>query len=139
MGMFLTSEKFAGMVHPPQFRPIANMPQPWPDVVKVLKVEEKGSDVNLACHLLLDAFQGNFDVAAVLSNDSDLVEPIRVVTQIMRKPVGLLSPVNNPNPELSGASSFIRRLSVSDLAASQFPDPLARLGQPDLNRPAAWA
>ncbi len=139
MGMFLTSEKFAGMVHPPQFRPIANMPQPWPDVVKVLKVEEKGSDVNLACHLLLDAFQGNFDVAAVLSNDSDLVEPIRIVTQTLRKPVGLLSPVPNPNPELRQVSSFIRRLSVSDLAASQFPNLLARPGQQDLIRPAAWA
>jgi hypothetical protein len=39
------------------------------------KVEEKGSDVNLASHLLLDAFQNSFDVGAVLSNDSDLVEP----------------------------------------------------------------
>ena len=45
MGMFLSSEKFAGMVHPPEFRPAANLPQPWPDVVKVLKIEEKGSDV----------------------------------------------------------------------------------------------
>jgi uncharacterized LabA/DUF88 family protein len=139
MGMFLTSEKFAGLVHPPQFRPTASMPLPWPDVVKVLKVEEKGSDVNLACHLLLDAFQGNFDVAAVLSNDSDLVEPIRIVTQVLRKPVGLLSPVNNPNPELSRASSFIRRLSVSDLAASQFPNPLPRAGYPDLIKPTVWS
>jgi uncharacterized LabA/DUF88 family protein len=139
MGMFLSSEKFAGLIHPPEFRPVANLPRPWPDVVKVLKVEEKGSDVNLACHLLLDAFQGNFDVAAVLSNDSDLVEPIRIVTQVLGKPVGLLSPVNNPNPELSRASRFIRRLSVSDLAASQFPDPLPRPGQPDLAKPTTWA
>jgi hypothetical protein len=139
MGMFLTSEKFASLVHPPEFRPRAAVPPPWPDVVKVLKVEEKGSDVNLACHLLLDAFQGNFDVAAVLSNDSDLVEPIRIVTQVLRKPVGPLSSVNNPNPELTRASSFIRRLSVSDLAASQFANPLPRPGRPDLVKPAAWA
>jgi hypothetical protein len=91
MGMFLSKEKFASLVHPPEFRPrlATPLPQPWPDVVRVLKVEEKGSDVNLACHLLLDAFQGNFDVAAVLSNDSDLVEPIRIVTQVLGKPVGL--------------------------------------------------
>jgi uncharacterized LabA/DUF88 family protein len=138
MGMFLSSEKFAGLIHPPQFRPNVTLPLPWPDVVKVLKVEEKGSDVNLACHLLLDAFQGNFDVAAVLSNDSDLVEPIRIVTQVLGKPVGLLSPVSNPNPELSQVSSFIRRLSASDLSAAQFPDPLPRVGQPDLNKPAIW-
>ena len=140
MGAFLTSEKFAALVQPPEFRPRLGspLPQPWPDVVKVLKVEEKGSDVNLACHLLLDAFQNNFEAAAVLSNDSDLVEPIRIATQVLRKPVGLLSPVANPNPELRRVASFIRRLSVSDLAATQFPSPLPRQGEPALLRPAAW-
>jgi hypothetical protein len=77
-------------------------------------------------------------VAAVLSNDGDLVEPIRIVTQLLHNPVGLLSPVSNPNPELSRASSLIRRLSVYDLAASQFPDPLPRPGQPDLVKPPVW-
>jgi len=138
MGMFLSSEKFAGLVQPPEFRPRVTLPQPWPDVVKIIKIEEKGSDVNLACHLLLDAFQDNFDVACVLSNDSDLVEPIRIVTQVIGKPVGLLSPVPNPNPELSHVSSFIRRISVSDLAASQFPDPLSRADGSILIKPTSW-
>ena len=57
MGSFLLSEKFAGLVKPPEFRPRASLAPPWPDVVKVVKVEEKGSDVNLASHLLLDAFR----------------------------------------------------------------------------------
>ena len=138
MGTFLTSEKFAGLAKPPNFRPRITLSEPWPDVVKVIKVEEKGSDVNLACHLLLDAFQGNFDVGAVISNDSDLVEPIRIATQVLGKPVGLLSPVPNPNPELSRVSSFIRRISVSDLAASQFPDSLPRTDGTIISRPAAW-
>ncbi len=124
MGSFLLFEKFAGLVKPPEFRPRLALPEPWPDVVRVIKVEEKGSDVNLACHLLLDAFQGNFDVAAVLSNDSDLVEPIHIVTQILGKPVGLLSPVSNPTLDLRRVSSFIRRISVSDLGNSQFPNPV---------------
>jgi hypothetical protein len=83
MGSFLLSEKFAGLVKPPEFCPCVTLAPPWPDVVRVIKVEEKGSDVNLASHLLLDALQGNFDVAAVLSNDSDLVEPDRIVTQVL--------------------------------------------------------
>ncbi len=138
MGTFLLSEKFAGLVKPPEFRPRITLPAPWPDVVKVVKVEEKGSDVNLASHLLLDAFQGNFEVAAVLSNDSDLVEPIRIVTQVLGKPVGLLSPVSNPNPELSRVSSFIRRISVSDLVAAQFPSPLLKADGSTLNKPTSW-
>ena len=83
MGAFLLSEKFAGLAKPPDFRPRITLPQPWPDVVKIIKIEEKGSDVNLACHLLLAAFQNSYDVAAVISNDSDLVEPICIVTQVM--------------------------------------------------------
>jgi hypothetical protein len=138
MGSFLTSEKFAALVKPPEFRPRITLPQPWPDVVKVLKVEEKGSDVNLASHLLLDAFQNNFDVAAILSNDSDLVEPIRIVSQIMKKPVGLLSPVANPTRDLGQAASFIKRISVSNLAASQFPDPVLRVDGRPVHKPTSW-
>ena len=138
LGAFLVSEKFSGLAKPPEFRPRIALPQPWPDVVKVVKVEEKGSDVNLASHLLLDAFQGNYDVAAVISNDSDLVEPIRIVAQILHKPVGLLSPVSNPNPGLSQAASFIRRISVSDLAVCQFPDPVVRADGTAIIKPATW-
>jgi hypothetical protein len=139
LGAFLLSEKFAALAKPPNFRPQLALTPPWPDVVKIVKVEEKGSDVNLACHLLLDAFQGNLDVGAVISNDSDLVEPIRIVTQVLGKPVGLLSPVSNPNPELSRVSSFIRRISVSDLAASQFPDPITRPDGTRIHKPASWS
>jgi hypothetical protein len=47
-------------------------------LVKVVKNEEKGSDVNLATCLLIDAFDKAFDAAVVITNDSDLAEPIRV-------------------------------------------------------------
>ena len=42
------------------------------------KTEEKGSDVNLASHLLLDGFQQTRDTVVVFSNDSDLRVPIRI-------------------------------------------------------------
>jgi uncharacterized LabA/DUF88 family protein len=138
MGAFLASEKFAGLVHPPEFRPRVDMAPPWPDVVKVIKTEEKGSDVNLACHLLLDGFRSTYDVAVVLSNDSDLVEPIRIVTQELGKPVGLLSPVGNPNPHLRNAASFIRRIHLADVAASQFSNPLALPDGTLLSKPLSW-
>ncbi len=138
MGTFLSSQKFAGLVHPPEFRPSAALAPPWPDVVKIRKVEEKGSDVNLACYLLLDAFQENYDVAAVISNDSDLVEPIRITTQILKKPVGLFSPVPNPNPELKRVSSFVRHISLSDLSVSQFPEQVTASDGATATRPDGW-
>jgi hypothetical protein len=44
--------------------------------VKVLKTEEKGSDVNLASYLLIDAYRSDRDVAVIVSNDFDLLFPI---------------------------------------------------------------
>jgi len=78
-------------------------------VVRVWKTEEKGSDVALASHLLLDGFKGAYDAAAILSNDSDLIEPVRMVKAELGLPIGLLSPVQNPTPQLRAAASFLRR------------------------------
>lgn len=55
---------------------------------RVIKTEEKGSDVNLATHLLIDGFDDAYELAVVVSNDSDLLEPIKVVTQRLGKPDG---------------------------------------------------
>lgn len=41
--------------------------------------EEKGSDVNLASHLVRDTFRKQFEVAVLITNDSDLAEPVRIV------------------------------------------------------------
>jgi uncharacterized LabA/DUF88 family protein len=141
MGSFLSSKKFAGLVHPPAFRPhlTAPLPLPWPAVVRVHKTEEKGSDVNLASHLLLDGFRDSYDVAAVLSNDTDLVEPIRIATQELGKVVGLLAPVTNPAPQLKAVASFVRHVKNSDLSGSQFADPLPLADGQMLSKPASWA
>lgn len=48
-----------------------------PQRVWVDKTEEKGSDVNLAAHLVRDAFQKRFELAVLITNDSDLAEPVR--------------------------------------------------------------
>jgi hypothetical protein len=47
--------------------------------------------VNLASHLVRDALTNVFDVAVVLTNDTDLIEPIRIVREEAGKIVGLLS------------------------------------------------
>ena len=64
-------------------------------MARVLKTDEKGSDVNLASHLLLDAFAGEFEIALVVSNDSDLAFPIRAVRKRLGLTVGVACPVAN--------------------------------------------
>ncbi|MBN1628298.1 MAG: NYN domain-containing protein [Thermoleophilia bacterium] len=53
--------------------------------VEVLITEEKGSDVNLATYLLLDAFDDALDTAVVVSDDSHLLEPITLVKERLKR------------------------------------------------------
>lgn len=112
--------------------------KPWPTVVRIIKTEEKGSDVNLGVHLVRDACLGRFDVAAVITNDTDLVEPIRIAVNELSKTVGIISPVENPARSLQDVASFVRRIRPTHLLRAQFPNPLARDREPDLNRPLDW-
>ena len=87
--------------------------------VEVFKTEEKGSDVNIATHLLVDAFNNTFDVAAVISNDSDLAYPIEVVRSEFRKRVGILNPRSNLARGLK--VDFHRPIKERVLRVCQFP------------------
>lgn len=93
--------------------------------VRVVKTEEKGSDVNLATHLLMDAFDNTFDVAVIISNDSDLKEPINLVRSRFGKRIVLLGP---RSVRISGAlrplADFFRQFGNNALARAQFPDEL---------------
>lgn len=62
-------------------------------MASVARREEKGSDVNVASHLLIDIFEARIDAAVVVSNDSDLAFPI--VEARKRVPVGLVNPSRN--------------------------------------------
>jgi len=68
----------------PTRMPLHPPPATGPKTVQVTKSEEKGSDVNVASYLLVDAFDDNYETAVVVSNDSDLAEPMRLVRQKLR-------------------------------------------------------
>ncbi|MFN0070462.1 MAG: NYN domain-containing protein, partial [Chloroflexota bacterium] len=63
-----------------------------PEKAHVIHTEEKGSDVNLASLMLCDAFDGDFDLAVLISNDSDLKMPIEIVRRKFKLQVGILNP-----------------------------------------------
>jgi hypothetical protein len=96
-----------------------------PKMLRVLKTEEKGSDVNLATYLLLDGFQKSYDTAVLVTNDSDLLEPIRVVRGVLGLQVGILCPNAKASWVLRPPTvNFLKRIRVGVLANSQFPSQL---------------
>jgi len=105
----------------PRSMPLANPLLDGPQTVDVIYTEEKGSDVNLASYLLFDAFQHDYEVALVVSNDSDLVEPIRIVQEKLGLPVYVLNPHRNPSSALRKTAKDYRRIRRGTLKACQFP------------------
>ena len=94
-------------------------------LVKVWKTEEKGSDVNIATNLLHDAHCGRFEIAVVISNDSDLLEPIKIARRELGKKIGIINPRGQqPSRALMQQSDFIRQLRDGVLRESQFPETL---------------
>ena len=116
---------------------LANPAPGGPDTVLVSKPEEKGTDVNLASYLLLDAFDGDCDTVVVISNDSDLATPMRLARERFGLTVGVLNPHRTRSHTLAGAADFYRPIRRGPLSASQFPDPM-RDAAGTFAKPAGW-
>ncbi|MDP3072730.1 MAG: NYN domain-containing protein [Opitutaceae bacterium] len=108
-----------------------------PGLVKVIKAEEKRSDVNLATRLIIGACDDAFECAAVLSNDSDLLEPIRQVRGKFKKTVGLLCARDKPSKDLNGHVDFFRYLDPSDLKKALFDDTMTD-AKGKFTKPTGW-
>ncbi len=105
----------------------------------VLKTEEKGSDVNLASHLLLDSFQQDSDSVVIISNDSDLTEPLRMARFELGRNVGVLNPhpANRRSRVLSADANFFKQIRPAALGASQFaPTLVDSVGT--FHKPPSW-
>jgi hypothetical protein len=117
--------------------PLANPEQGRYPNVDVIRTTEKGSDVNLATHILFDAFRNDYDLAVIISNDSDLLEPIRIVNTELGEPVGILDPQLHPSKVLIQYATFIKQIRKGVLAVSQFPPTLTdRHGT--FHKPPKW-
>ena len=126
-GHFLTHEVFAPLAQPIEGK----------KTVKIIKTEEKGSDVNIAVHLLNDAWLKNYDCAVIVSNDSDLAESMKLVKEYHPdKIMGLIMPgKGHPSKELMKYAHFVKRIRPGVLAASQLPNPIPNT---NISKPSGW-
>ena len=115
-GHFLTHEVKAVLVNP---RPNKLT------TVKVYKTEEKGSDVNLALHLLNDSWLNAYDCAVLVSNDSDLACALQLVKAQQHKRIGLIFPTTDkqrkPSRQLVKYADFVKEIRRKALSNSQLP------------------
>ena len=109
--------------------------------VEVIRPEEKGSDVNLAAHLVNDGAKGRYETALVVSNDSDLVEAMRIARDDWNKEILWTNPTLARGKRRKGAKEFRqfgfveKKIWRGSLKNSQLPD---EIGDTGIERPSAW-
>ena len=116
---------------------LANNPKKF---AKVIKPEEKGSDVNLATHLLNDAWLDKYDCAVLVSNDSDMAEAMRLIRKHhKKKKLGWIIPLGRsqrkPSYILAQYPHFKSQIPASHLQNSQLPNPIPHT---NIHKPNEW-
>lgn len=138
----------------PWMRPVT----PPPAKIQVVKMEEKGSDVNIATHMLVDAFQQDCDQLFLITNDSDLAEPTRIINKTLNIPVGIGNPHTqdtadcqhrlsgrpgnaeraHPSSTLRKMARFAREIKEAHLIAAQFPNSITDANGDTIHKPPLW-
>ena len=102
--------------------------------------EEKMTDVNIACRMLTDAMDERFDVALVMSGDSDLVPPVRNIRQRWpAKQVIAVFPPNRHGGALKRACHGHLSIGEDKLRQSLLPRQVVVRPGVTVSRPASWS
>jgi hypothetical protein len=107
-------------------------------LVSYLHTEEKGSDVNVGTHLLMDMYSGSIDAAIVVSNDSDLRLPVEVARKTI--PVGIINPAKG---YVAGALRHGEDISTTQhwhwtVSASHYTGNQLQTAIGTITRPQGW-
>jgi len=100
---------------------------------------EKMTDVNVAVEILKDAYQDKFDVALLISADSDLVPPIKTVRELFpNKRVVIASPPGRYSVDLANSASKSFVISRRRIAKSLLPEEIKKEDGYILRCPPPW-
>jgi 6-hydroxy-3-succinoylpyridine 3-monooxygenase len=105
--------------------------------------QEKTTDVNLALHMLDDAYQDCCDCFVLVSGDSDLVPALKMIKyRFSKKLLVVYVPSQNPHMgtsiELRSAADLERRLPVELLKHAQFPARIPDGSGGFIEKPHSW-
>jgi uncharacterized LabA/DUF88 family protein len=100
---------------------------------------EKMTDVNIAVEMLKDAFQDRFDVALLVSADSDLCPVITSVRALFpRKAVVAAFPPDRASKEIASVANAHFVVGRARFASSQFPEAIEKADGYILRKPDSW-
>ncbi|MCB0645123.1 MAG: NYN domain-containing protein [Saprospiraceae bacterium] len=101
--------------------------------------KEKMTDVNIATNIIVDAFNDSYDMAMLVSGDSDLTPPIKAVHGLFKnKRVFIAFPPKRHNSSMSIIAKGSLSIGRKKLVDAQFPEIVISKTGYKLNRPNNW-
>lgn len=104
------------------------------------KPNEKRTDVNITCQMIMDAFYNHYDVAKIVSGDSDLVPLIETISQMFpNKKVEIYFPPKRESYHLANiglADCFT--ITPDVFGRCQLPEELPNKYRYIIGRPSKW-
>ncbi len=106
---------------------------------KAMIPSEKMTDVNIAVEIMSDAYQDLFDVAFLVSADSDLTAPILAIKNLYpKKRVIAVFPPQRHSAQLQRLAHGFLQIGRANLAKSVFPEKVQKADGFVLQRPPEW-
>jgi len=101
--------------------------------------KEKMTDVNIATHIIMDAYKDSYDMAMLISGDSDLVPPIKAVHEnFSNKRVFVAFPPKRHNSSMALVAKGSMIVGRKKLVDSQFDEEVISRTGYKLKRPETW-
>ena len=100
---------------------------------------EKMTDVNIAVEMLVDAYEGAYDTAILVSADSDLTGPLKAMRRLFpNKRLIAAFPPNRSSWDLQRVVDGFFTIGQNKFKKSQFPDAITKPDGYVLQRPKSW-
>lgn len=101
--------------------------------------KEKMTDVNIATNMIMDAYNNEFEVAFLISGDSDLVPPIKAIKMLFpQKEIILAFPPERKSNELKSVANSSFTLGHKKLQDSQFSPEITDKYGGIIKKPQLW-
>lgn len=100
---------------------------------------EKMTDVNIATQMIFDAYSDKYDMAMLISGDSDLVPPIKAIHETFpNKRVFIAFPPKRHNSSIANVAKGSLVIGRKSLIGSQLPTEVIKVDGIILRKPVEW-
>jgi hypothetical protein len=118
---------------------LAGSPSDTPERVKVRVNREKGSDVNLAIHLIADAAAQELDAAMVVTDDFDQEGALKMAKELYGVRLIVVSPRKQRNLAKAVGADFYKQIHENLLLECQLPEMALDHEGREIHRPGSWS